>query len=312
MQKYSIGPFEWALLIGLSIIWGASYLFMKMAVASVPVFTIVFLRVVLGALALAFVIFMIRVPFPKGFFLWRSFLGMGVVNNVIPMSLIVYGTSKIDAGLASIINAMTPLFAIVIAHFTTSDERFTVNRLIGVALGVCGVIILIGPSFLFNTEIDLWGELACLAATISYATASIFGRRFARMKLQPVQIAFGQTASASLVLLPISWIIDKPWTTAMPTPSAIVSIVALGILCTAIGYLMYFRILNNSGAVAVALVTLLIPPSALVLGIFILGETLSFTDLIGMGLIGIGLVIVNFRMKTRHTISERKSATTSS
>lgn len=312
MQKFSIGPLEWALLIGLSIIWGGSYLFMKVAVASVPVLTIVFARVALGAFALALVILVIRTHFPKGVGVWRAFLGMGIINNVIPMSLIVYGTSKIDAGLASIINAMTPLFAIIIAHFATTDERFIANRLIGVALGVCGVIVLIGPSFLFNTEINLWGELACLAATLSYASASIFGRRFARMKLQPIQIAFGQTASASLVLLPISFIIDKPWTLVMPTEEAILSIAALGILCTAIGYLMYFRVLNNSGAVAVALVTLLIPPSALVLGIFVLGETLSLTDLVGMGLIGIGLVIVNFKLKSAHTISERNTATTSS
>ena len=166
MQKFSIGPLEWALLIDLSIIWGGSYLFMKVAVASVPVLTIVFARVALGAFALALVILVIRTHFPKGVDVWRAFLGMGIINNVIPMSLIVYGTSKIDAGLASIINAMTPLFAIIIAHFATTDERFTANRLIGVALGVCGVIVLIGPSFLFNTEINLWGELACLAAII--------------------------------------------------------------------------------------------------------------------------------------------------
>jgi drug/metabolite transporter (DMT)-like permease len=312
MQKTSIGPLEWALLIGLSIIWGGSYLFMKIAVASVPVFTIVFARVALGALALALVILIMRTEFPKSVGVWRAFLGMGIINNVIPMSLIVYGTSKIDAGLASIINAMTPLFAIIIAHFATTDERFTANRLFGVVLGVCGVIVLIGPSFLFNSDVNIWGELACLAATLSYASASIFGRRFARMKFQPIQIAFGQTASASLVLLPISFVIDKPWTIGVPTEGAILSIAALGILCTAIGYLMYFRVLNNSGAVAVALVTLLIPPSALVLGIFVLGEILSLTDLLGMGLIGVGLVIVNIKMKSAHLISERNNATTSS
>ena len=311
MQKFSIGPLEWALLIGLSIIWGGSYLFMKVAVASVPVFTIVFLRVALGALVLALVMLAMRLQFPAGLLVWRSFFGMGVINNVIPMSLIVFGTSTIDAGLASIINAMTPLFAIVIAHFATDDERLTANRLMGVALGIGGVIVLIGPSLLFNAQINLWGEFACLAATLSYATASIFGRRFARMKLQPIQIAFGQTASASLVLLPISWIIDKPWTLPLPSHGAIMSLAALGILCTAIGYMMYFRVLNNSGAVAVALVTLLIPPSALVLGIFVLGETLSLTDVIGMGLIGMGLVIVNFKLKSAQTMSERNNATTS-
>jgi len=311
MQKTSIGPFEWALLIGLSIIWGGSYLFMKVAVLSVPVFTIVFSRVALGALVLALVIFALDTPFPKGLKIWVSFLGMGIINNVIPMSLIVYGTSKIDAGLASIINAMTPLFAIIIAHFATQDERLTANRILGIVLGVLGVIVLIGPGLMLDSTSNLWGELACLAATLSYASASIFGRRFARMNLKPMQIAFGQTLSASFVLFPISWLIDQPWTLAMPPLDAILSIAALGILCTAIGYLMYFRVLNNSGAVAVALVTLLIPPSALILGIFVLGESLSLSDLAGMGLIGLGLTIVNFKFGLFQTIKDRKSATTS-
>ncbi len=312
MQRTSIGPLEWALLIGLSIIWGGSYLFMKVAVLSVPVFTIVFARVALGALVLGLIIASIRAPFPKGFATWRAFIGMGIINNVIPMSLIVYGTSKIDAGLASIINAMTPLFAIIIAHYATQDERLTANRILGVVLGVFGVIILIGPGFILGTDNNLWGELACLAATLSYASASIFGRRFARMNLKPMQIAFGQTVSASLILFPISWVIDQPWTLAMPPRDAILSIAALGILCTAIGYLIYFRVLNNSGAVAVALVTLLIPPSALVLGIFVLGERLSISDLVGMGLIGLGLTIVNFKFGLFQTIKDRNRATTSS
>jgi drug/metabolite transporter (DMT)-like permease len=158
MQKTTIGPFEWALLIGLSIIWGGSYLFMKVAVLSVPVFTIVFSRVALGALVLALVIFALRTPFPKGLKTWTAFLGMGIINNVIPMSLIVYGTSKIDAGLASIINAMTPLFAIIIAHFATQDERLTANRVLGIVLGVLGVIVLIGPGLILGSTINLWGE----------------------------------------------------------------------------------------------------------------------------------------------------------
>jgi len=177
-------------------------------------FTIVFARVALGALTLAMIIAAIRAPFPKGLKTWIAFLGMGIVNNVIPMSLIVYGTSKIDAGLASIINAMTPLFAIIIAHFATQDERLTANRLLGVILGVLGVIVLIGPGLIFGSTINIWGELACLAATLSYASASIFGRRFARMNLKPMQIAFGQTLSASVVLFPISWVIDQPLTIA--------------------------------------------------------------------------------------------------
>jgi drug/metabolite transporter (DMT)-like permease len=305
MQKFKIGPMEWGLLITLSVIWGGSYLFMKVAVGSLPVLTIVFARVGLGALVLGVVMALTRTEFPASVMTWRALIGMGVLNNVIPMSLIVYGTSQIDAGLASIINAMTPLFTIVIAHFATRDEPMTLNRLIGVGLGVAGVVVLIGPGLLFNKTMNGWGELACLAATLSYAGSSIYGRRFAAMKLQPVQIAFGQTTSASLILLPFALFIDQPWTRAMPPASAWASLLALGVLCTAFAYLIYFRILNRSGAVAVALVTLLIPPSALILGILVLGERLSTEDAVGMILIGLGLAIVNLRKKS--TLSNERA-----
>ena len=298
MQKFKIGPMEWVLLIALSVIWGGSYLFMKIAVSSIPVLTIVFARVGLGALVLGLALILTKTEFPHTAVTWRALIGMGLLNNVIPMSLIVYGTSQIDAGLASIINAMTPLFTIVIAHFATQDESMTLNRLIGVGLGVAGVIVLIGPGLIFDQSMNGLGEIACLAATISYAASSIYGRRFARMNLKPMQIAFGQTTSASFILLPFSLFIDQPWTRAMPPVSAWASVLALGVLCTAFAYLLYFRILHRSGAVAVALVTLLIPPSALLLGIVVLGERLSTGDILGMVLIGLGLAIVNLRRKS--------------
>jgi drug/metabolite transporter (DMT)-like permease len=289
----AIGPVEWAALIILSAIWGGSYLFMKIAVGYLPVFTIVFARVALGALTLGAILLFSGMGLPRGWKRWRAFLAMGFLNNAVPMSLIVFGTHAISAGLASIINALTPIFTIVFAHLLTADEKLTANKLIGIGLGFCGVIVLIGPGLLLQIDAGVIGELACVGAAISYATANIFGRRFVGMGLKPLEIAFGQVSSSSLLLLPVAAFIDQPWTLALPPIHAVLSVLALGMLCTGIAYLLFFRVLNRSGAVAIALVTLLIPPSAITLGALVLGEAISLQNIAGMALIAIGLAAVN-------------------
>ena len=289
----AIGPVEWVALITLSVIWGGSYLFMKIAVGYLPVFTIVFLRVALGGMTLGAILLISGLGIPRGWHKWRAFMVMGILNNVVPMSLIVYGTHSISAGLASIINAMTPIFTLLFAHLLTTDERLTPYKLIGIGLGFCGVIVLIGPGLLLNIDASVIGELACVGAAISYATSNIFGRRFVSMGLKPLEIAFGQVSSSSLILLPIACLVEQPWTLAAPPTYAILSVLALGMLCTGIAYLLFFRVLTRSGAVAIALVTLLIPPSAITMGAVVLGEPISPQNLVGMALIAIGLMAVN-------------------
>jgi drug/metabolite transporter (DMT)-like permease len=289
----AIGPVEWIALITLSVIWGGSYLFMKIAVGFLPVFTIVFARVALGALTLGAILVLSGVGLPRGWTRWRAFLIMGTLNNAVPMSLIVFGTHSISAGLASIINAMTPIFTLMFAHLLTSDERLTANKLIGIALGFGGVIVLIGPGLLLDMDASVIGELACVGAAISYATANIFGRRFVSMGLKPLEIAFGQVSSSSLILLPVACLVDQPWTLTLPPTYAVLCVLALGTLCTGIAYLLFFRVLTRSGAVAVALVTLLIPPSAITMGAVVLGEPITAQNLAGMALIAIGLLAVN-------------------
>lgn len=288
-----IGPAEWAALLALSVIWGGSYLFMKIAVVELPVFIIVFSRVALGAMTLGTILVLTRQNLPRKFEHWRAFLGMGLLNNAVPMSLIVFGTQSISAGLASIINALTPLFTILIASKLTSDETLTPNKIIGVIIGFIGVIILIGPGLIFDHNISVIGELACVGAALSYACSNVFGRRFARMGLKPLEIAFGQTTSASFILLPIACLIDKPWTLSLPSLSVTASVIALGMLCTGVAYLLFFRVLTKSGATAIALVTLMIPPSAIALGSVVLGESLKLQHAMGMLVIAIGLIAVN-------------------
>ena len=286
---------EWALLLALSLLWGGSYLFMKIAVGALPTFTIVFGRVSIACLVLGAVLIVSGVGLPKGRAAWRAFLGMGALNNVIPMSLIVFGTHSISAGLASILNAMTPLFTIIVAHFVTQDEKLTAGKVIGIILGIIGVTVLIGPGILADVGTSLTGEIACLFAALSYACANNFGRRFARLGIKPLQIAFGQVTASTLILFPITAIIDAPWTLPVPPMVPLLSVIALGLFCTALAYVIFFRILNRSGALAIALVTLMIPPSAVALGAVVLGETISAQNLAGMGLIGLGLIAVNRR-----------------
>ena len=287
----------WGLLIALSIIWGGSFLFARIAVLEVPPLTLVFLRVGLAALALnVFLLFQSR-AFGHSRALWLNFAMMGLLNNVIPFGLIFYGQTEIGAGLAAIVNSMTPIWTLIIAHFATNDERLALHKTIGILLGFAGVAVLIGTDAFAGSSGSVWGQVAVLGATISYGFASVFGRRFAQVP--PVETARGQlTMSSLIILLPVLFI-DQPWHLPVPSSAAIWSIVALALICTAYAYLLFFKILASAGAVNVSLVTFLVPPSAIILGIIVLGESLSGRQLIGMAIIMAGLIVIDGRLLKR-------------
>jgi len=264
----SLGITEWMLLVGLSILWGGSYLFMKLAVLTVPLFTIVLGRVSIAALALLIVLTISGTGIPKGRRIWLAFFGMGIFNNVIPMSLIVFSQNSISVGLASILNSITPLFTILVAHMT-------------------------GPELVDNFGVAALGEWACLGAALSYACANTFGRRFVQLGTKPMQTAFGQVVASTVILGPLVIVVDQPWTISDPGFLPVLSILALGLFCTALAYVIYFQILARSGATAIALVTFMIPPSAILMGWLALGEQISSQDFLGLSLIGVGLFSVN-------------------
>ena len=289
----SLGITEWMLLVGLSILWGGSYLFMKLAVLTVPLFTIVLGRVSIAALALLIVLTISGTGIPKGRRIWVAFFGMGIFNNVIPMSLIVFSQNSISVGLASILNSITPLFTILVAHMTTNDERLTFRKLVGISFGIMGVVMLMGPELVDNFGVAALGEWACLGAALSYACANTFGRRFVQLGTKPMQTAFGQVVASTVILAPLVIVVDQPWTISNPGFLPVLSILALGLFCTALAYVIYFQILARSGATAIALVTFMIPPSAILMGWLALGEQISSQDFLGMSLIGVGLFSVN-------------------
>lgn len=296
---------EWLLLIALSLIWGGSFFFAEVALRDLGPLTIVLGRVGFAALALIGFVYATGKRMPASWKIWATFLIMGALNNVVPFSLIVWGQVHITGGLASILNATTPLFTVLLAHVLTKDERITVGKLVGVGFGLVGVAVLIGPDALAGLGIAGWAQLAILGAAVSYALAAIYGRRF-RM-LPPAVTAAGQVTASTLFMLPLALLIEQPWH-ATPDAWTWASVLAIALLSTALAYIIYFRILSTAGATNLMLVTLLVPVSAILLGTLILGEAFGWQSALGMGLIGLGLVAVDGRLPARFFKTSRPAA----
>lgn len=292
-----MGLLAWGMLIALSILWGGSFFFSEVALRAFPPFTVVFLRVALGAMVL-WAVFLATVPLASRTGLpWKDFLIMGLLNNAVPFSLLVWGQTQISSSLAAIINATTPFFTVLIAHLLLSDERMSRSKVMGVSAGFAGIIVLMGPGAFGGGDVGLAGQLACIGAAISYAFAATFGRRFA--KVTPLATATGQVTCSSLLLLPLVCLVDQPWTLPMPGLDVIGSVIGVAVGSTALAYILYFRILQVAGATNVALVTFLVPVSAIVLGTLILGEVLQPEHVAGMLLIALGLLIIDGRLWDR-------------
>lgn len=285
---------DWLLLIVLSIVWGGSFFFAKVAVAELPPLTIVLARVVIAAAALHLLVIVLGQRMPGDFALWRDFLLMGLLNNAIPFSLIFWGQKEIASGLASILNATTPLFTVLVAQAFTRDEKATPAKLVGVGLGLVGVALMIGLDLVSGFGSHLLSELAVLAAALSYAFAGVFGRRFRGRP--PLVVAAGQLTGSSVLILPLALLIDRPWLGASPSLRVWAALIGLALLSTALAYVIFFRILGRAGATNLLLVTFLIPVSALLLGVAFLAESVTVHQLIGMLLIGLGLAVIDGRL----------------
>jgi drug/metabolite transporter (DMT)-like permease len=286
---------DWLMLISLSLLWGGSFFFNDVAVRELPTITVVTARVGLAAVVLLLVA-RIGATKPLAKLPWSAFLVMGVLNNAIPFLLIVWAQAHIASGLAAILNATTPLFTLIVAHLFTADERLTWGRAFGVILGLAGVIVIVGPDALHSLGTDVAAQLACLGAALSYAFAAVFGRRFAALGVSPIETAAGQTAAAALLLIPLMFIVDRPWLLPMPSSATIGALIGIGILSTVLAYILYFRILASAGATNLLTVTFLIPISAIVLGFVFLDETPRLRHFAGLAFIGCGLAAIDGRV----------------
>ena len=299
MINQSMGAKDWAMLLLLSLLWGGSFFFISVAVSELPPFTLVTMRVGLAAITLWLILLVSGYPIPKSPKVWQAFMIMGLLGNALPFSLIAWGQTHIGAGLASIINATTPIFTILIAGAFLSDEHITPKKVLGITAGLFGVIVLIGPSALLELGTNTMAQLAVIGAAVSYSCATVFGRRFKAMGISPFDTAVGQVTASTIILLPAVWFVDKPLQLANPSLQVWLAILALAIFSTAFAYILFFRILSSSGATNVVLVTFLAPVTASFLSWLILDEQLQTKHFIGMACIGLGLAIIDGRLWAR-------------
>lgn len=282
---------DWLLLVFLSVLWGGSFFFTGAALRELPPLTIVLVRVALGATLLLPLIYLSGGAFPRSLAGWRPFFVMGLLNNVIPFSLFVAAQTYISSGLASVLNATTPLFTVlVLAGF--GDERLSLRRLIGVGIGMFGVIVLRGVGAT-STDQGI-GMLLCLAGSLSYGFSGLWGRR-KLIGVAPITSATCQLICSSAVMAIIAGIVERPWQLPMPSLATCLSLIGLAALATSLAYIVFFRILIRSGAANVMLVTLLIPVTAILLGSLVLGEALSAREIAGALIIGSALVVIDGR-----------------
>lgn len=296
-------PVEWGLLFVLGGFWGCTFFFNEIALRELPPFSIICFRVGLASLILWLIVWMRGVALPRQRDVWIALTVMAAINSAIPFFLIAWGQVHITGGLASILIATSPLFAVVAAHYCTQDEGLTPGKIIGVIAGLVGVVFLLGPELLGDLGSDLLGQLSVLGAAICYAGSAIYGRRFAAQGVPPIFVATGQMTMSTLLLLPFALVVDRPWTLANPELPVWGAVLSLAVLSTSFAYLIYFRILARAGAINILLVNFLVPVSALLLGILVLGETLTTEQVIGMAFIVVGLITIDGRILRRLQIT---------
>jgi len=287
---------DWAILLILSILWGGSFFFIGIAIHSVAPLTLVLVRVGLAS-AFLWIWRLIRSE-PLGLTtkLALPLALLALLNNALPFILFAWAQRTIPTGLASILNATTPIWGVIVAHVFTPDERMRPNRLAGVLLGFAGVAVMIGADLLGQIGTNVVAQLACLGSTLSYALAGVYARRFRGLGVTPVGVATGSLTAAACLLLPLVLLFEPPWQASAPTGEAWAALIGLAFFCTAVAYILYFRLLASAGATNSLLVTFLIPITAILLGTFLLGEQLAPRHFAGMLLIGCGLAAIDGRL----------------
>ena len=292
----SMNAREWGLLLSLALLWGCTFFFIAVALRGFPALTIVLVRLGVAAVIFHATIAFLGIRLPTDRRAWIAFAQMAILNNVIPFTLISWGQTRVASGVASILIATTPLFTAVVAHIATTDEKMTPGRIFGVVVGLIGVAIMIGGSFFTTLGTDLLGEIALLGAALGYAVSSVFARRFNGMGLTPLVSSTGLFTTSTLMMLPLALIFDQPWTLPLPGADAVLALLGLGVLGTAVGYMIYFRLAATAGATNLMLVTFLMPVTAILLGVTVLGEHLEARHVVGIALIAVGLAAIDGRL----------------
>jgi drug/metabolite transporter (DMT)-like permease len=290
-------PFEWFIFLALGVMWGSSYLFIKLAVDSFGTFTLIAFRLLIGAAFLWLVVVMSRTTLPRDRRIYGHLLVMAVINITIPFALITWAEQSVDSALAAIINATVPLFVLVIAPMFLPDEPIRVNGVVGLAVGFMGVVLIVSPG-LTSADGNPLGELALLGSSVTYAIGNVYNRRNVR-GLAPLVPAVFQVTFALIIVAVLALVLERPWETAQPDAEAWFSVIWLGIFGSGMAYLAYFRLLGRWGATRTALVAYLLPVVGIVLGYLVLQEPIGPSLLAGTALITVGVALVNGRWGRR-------------
>lgn len=291
-----IASADWLRLLALSVLWGGSFFFAGIAVKELPPLTIVFARVGFAAVLLLPLIWVYQLTIPRTLAGWRPFIVMALLNNVIPFSLLVSGQTMIASGLASVINAMTPVFTVlVLAAF--GEERLIARRIAGVLLGLIGVVVLRGIDMQFDSNQSL-GILLCLVATVVFGFSALWAKR-QMGGMQPLAAATFQLVCSGVMMFVLCMIVERPWQLPMPSATTWLALCGLAALSTSLAYILFFQIIRGSGPGNVMLVTLLVPVTAIMLGYFVLGEVVTTREIVGAIIIASGLLIMDGRLLAR-------------
>jgi drug/metabolite transporter (DMT)-like permease len=293
----TMSALDWAKLLLLGGIWGGSFFFARIAVAEMHPLVLVLFRVSIAAAALHVYLLVRGLAFRIDRSLAASFLVLGLVNNVVPFSLIFAGQTEMGAGLASVLNATTPFWTILLANTFTLDEKLSWNKVAGVLLGIAGVAVMVGPGLAAGLGGPVWAKFAMVGASLSYAVALIFSRRF--RAVPPVIVATGQLTASTAIMIPVVLLVVGPGGLFAASAPVWTAVLALALVSTAFAYILYFGLVGSAGATNASLVTLVVPVSAILLGFVFLGERLELFEVAGVFLIGIGLLIIDGRMLRR-------------
>ena len=294
MKQQSMSTRAWVELTGLALLWGGSFMSFAIGLQELGVFTLVAHRVFWAALLLWVYVLWRGIPLPGTARLWGACLVMGFLNNVVPFSLIAWGQTTIESGLAAILNATTALFGILIAAAVFADERLTARKLLGVGLGLAGVVVIIGLDALRAFDLRSVAQLAILTASVSYGLAGSWGRKTLN-NLRPEAAALGMLTGSSLIILPMAYVIDGPPTLAL-SAATWGAILYISVGATAMAYLLYYRVLTIAGSGNLMLVTIMISPIAVILGGFFLNESLPPTAYAGFAILATGLLVIDGRL----------------
>ncbi|MEZ5863600.1 MAG: DMT family transporter [Geminicoccaceae bacterium] len=287
-------PLEWSLLGLLSVLWGGSFVFVEIGLRELTPPWLVLARLALAALTLQLVMRLTGRTIAMGPALFGRFVVMGCLNNVVPFTLIMWSQTAIDGSLAAILNATTPFWIVLLAHFLTTDERATPHKLAGIAIGWGGVVVMLGPGALAGLGHDLLPQLAVILATLFYALSGLYARRL--RDVPPIAGAAWQLTASTSVMAPIV-LLTQPFPAFFSlAPLTWAAVLGMALASTALAYVLFFRILRTAGPTNLMLVTLLVPVTAVILGGLVLGERLSGEQVLGMAFILAGLAVIDGRI----------------